>query len=188
MKDKNPPENLGQVVFGERLRASPYQIHYKENKTFEPLCTRSYDLTKARHRHKLEFLISRIKEGYMHAWVIDNMPVTWCYKVLNTDKQFCSPRFPVGCYVSKDGTRQEACYISVSMAGFYWHYSFFLFFFYFYCWFLCFIFSNIFPLLGKSCYPWYNLYLQPHSVSHLVPQRIKQWWSYCQGLCGVGLL
>ena len=49
----------------------------------------------------------------MHAWVIDNMPVTWCYKIMNSNKQYCSPRFPVGCYVSKDGTRQEACYISV---------------------------------------------------------------------------
>ena len=114
MADKNPPENLGQVVFGERLRASPYELFYRENKTFASLCTRSYNLEKRRSRKKLSFIVSRIKEEYMHAWVIDNMPVTWCYKILNSDKQFCSPRFPVGCYVSKDGTRQEACYISVS--------------------------------------------------------------------------
>ena len=44
--DKDPPENLGQVVFGERLRASPYKIFYKENQTFLTLCTRNYDLSK----------------------------------------------------------------------------------------------------------------------------------------------
>lgn len=113
MADKNPPENLGQVVFGERLRASPYIINYRENKTFSPLCEKKYDFTKEDDRNKLSFIISRIQEGYMYAWVIDNMPVTWCYKVLNTEKQFCTPRFPMGCYVSKDGTRQESCYISV---------------------------------------------------------------------------
>lgn len=117
MADKNPPENLGQVVFGERLRASPYIIDYRENKTFATLCKKTYDFSQANDRDKLFFIITRIQEGYMHAWVIDNMPVTWCYKVLNTEKQFCTPRFPVGCYVSKDGTRQESCYISVNKAA-----------------------------------------------------------------------
>ena len=113
MADKNPTENLGQVVFGERLRASPYELFYKENQTFNSLCTKKYSLDKGKDRKTLSFLVSRIKEGYMHAWVVDNMPVTWCYKILNSDKQFCSPRFPVGCHVSSDGTRQESCYLSV---------------------------------------------------------------------------
>lgn len=113
-KDKDPPENLGQVVFGDRLRASPYNISYRLNVSNHKLCERNYDLSKKADRVKVKFLRERIMEGYMHSWVIDNMPVTWCYHVMNSDKQFCTTRFPVGCYVNKDGTKQESCYISVS--------------------------------------------------------------------------
>ncbi len=115
MADKNPPENLGQVVFGDRLRASPYKLMFRENKTFDSLCDKSYNLEDKNDRTKLSFIVSRIKEEYMHSWVIDNMPVTWCYKILDSEKQFCSPQFPVGCYVSKDGSKQDSCYISVSV-------------------------------------------------------------------------
>lgn len=113
--DKDPPENLGQVVFGERLRTSPYKITYQQNSTNTKLCSRKYDLSKRADRRKLHFIRERIIEGYMHAWVIDNMPVTWCYHLTSSEKQFCTTRFPVGCHVSKDGTRQEACFVSVSL-------------------------------------------------------------------------
>ena len=111
--DKDPPENLGQVVFGERLRASPYKIMYRKNVTNQNLCKKTYSLKTKKDRKIVHFLRERIIEGYMHSWVIDNMPVTWCYHMATTDKQYCTTRFPVGCHVSKDGTRQDACYISV---------------------------------------------------------------------------
>ena len=108
-------ENLGQVVFGERLKASPYNITYRSNMTSVFLCkAKHYDLSKRSHRRKLHFLRERIIESYMHTWVIDNMPLTWCYRVLNTNKQFCRTRFPLGCHISKMGLKQEWCYISVS--------------------------------------------------------------------------
>ncbi len=25
---------------------------------------------------------------YMHQWVVDNMPVTWCYSIMESDKPF----------------------------------------------------------------------------------------------------
>ena len=49
----------------------------------------------------------------MQQWVIDNMPVTWCYKILESDKPFCTTRFPVGCYVTSSGQRHDACFLSV---------------------------------------------------------------------------
>ncbi len=30
----------------------------------------------------------RIYEAYMHQWVVDNMPVTWCYSIMESDKSF----------------------------------------------------------------------------------------------------
>lgn len=51
----------------------------------------------------------------MHQWVIDNMPVTWCYSVVESSEPYCTTRFPVGCYVTPEGVRHDACYLSVSI-------------------------------------------------------------------------
>lgn len=45
--------------------------------------------------------------------IIDNMPVTWCYKV-EDDQKYCNPGFPIGCLVTMDGRAKDACVISVS--------------------------------------------------------------------------
>ena len=78
----------------------------------EPIvvCEKKYNKKKG----PLSFLKERIHEGYMQQWVIDNMPVTWCYKILESDKPFCTTRFPVGCYVTSSGQRHDACFLSVS--------------------------------------------------------------------------
>ena len=77
----------------------------------EPIvvCEKKYNKKKG----PLSFLKERIHEGYMQQWVIDNMPVTWCYKILESDKPSCTTRFPVGCYVTSSGQRHDACFLSV---------------------------------------------------------------------------
>lgn len=47
--------------------------------------------------------------------IIDNMPVSWCYEVQGGSK-YCSPGFPIGCQVDKDGNRKDACIINVSLS------------------------------------------------------------------------
>lgn len=49
-----------------------------------------------------------ISLNYQHHWIVDNMPVTWCYQ-LETGKQYCSIGFPMGCLVRTDG---EGCPIN----------------------------------------------------------------------------
>ena len=46
--------------------------------------------------------------------IVDNMPVTWCYDV-EGDQKYCSPGFPIGCYVTKEGRGKDACVTSVSL-------------------------------------------------------------------------
>ena len=77
------------------------------------VCNKTYSKRKS-EREKLQFLKERIHEGYMHQWVVDNMPVTWCYSILESAKPFCTTRFPVGCYVTESGQRHDACFLSVS--------------------------------------------------------------------------
>ena len=43
------------------------------------------------------------------------MPVTWCYDV-EGDQKYCSPGFPIGCYVTKEGRGKDACVTSVGIA------------------------------------------------------------------------
>ena len=89
------------------------QISFAKNVSNAILCKKTYTKNKKEDWTKLQFLKDRIHETYMNQWVIDNMPVTWCYSILESDKPFCTTRFPVGCFVTDSGHRHDACYLSV---------------------------------------------------------------------------
>ncbi|KAG1685800.1 Membrane-associated protein Hem [Nymphon striatum] len=107
----SPVENLGQVVFGERIRPSLYKIQFKKEATCVPLCSKTYDGGSKSVEKKLDRLRRGISMTYLHHWIIDNMPVTWCYPV-KPDRQYCSTGFPMGCYVDSGGKPKDACRIS----------------------------------------------------------------------------
>jgi len=111
-ESQSPVENLGQVVFGERIRPSPYKIVFKQDEKCKELCDKKYTKSDKDSIKKLNFLRKGILQNYQHHWIIDNMPVTWCYPV-EGDKRFCSPGFPIGCYVTKSGKGKDACVTNV---------------------------------------------------------------------------
>lgn len=94
--EKRPSENLGQVLFGERIESSPYKFTFKKDERCAPVCSKSYDLSKDGDRSKLAFLKKGIMQLYQHHWIVDNMPVTWCFTG-EGNQQFCIPGFPIGC-------------------------------------------------------------------------------------------
>jgi transmembrane 9 superfamily protein 2/4 len=104
----SPVENLGQVVFGERIRASPYNISFLRQEECKFLCKKNYDLSRKEDVEKLNLLMKGMLKNYQHHWIVDNMPVTWCYPV-EGDQQYCSVGFPMGCYVDSQGTAKDAC-------------------------------------------------------------------------------
>ncbi|XP_043927164.1 transmembrane 9 superfamily member 2 [Protopterus annectens] len=104
---KRPSENLGQVLFGERIEPSPYVFNFKKNEDCKYVCTVKYNSGD----QKLDFLKKAMLLNYQHHWIIDNMPVTWCYDVEESLK-FCNPGFPIGCYVTEQGHPKDACVIS----------------------------------------------------------------------------
>lgn len=91
-----PVENLGQVVFGERLMSSPYELFFDKEEQCKVLCKRSY----ARNYEKYKFLRQGIVVQYDHHWVVDNLPVTICQQSTE-GKQICSTSLPIGCSGSK---------------------------------------------------------------------------------------
>ncbi|ESP04811.1 hypothetical protein LOTGIDRAFT_211611 [Lottia gigantea] len=119
--DNSPVENLGQVVFGERIRPSPYRATFKKDEECVNACQKVYK--KGDNMDKLKFLRRGIKLNYQHHWIIDNMPITWCYDIENGG-QFCSTGFPIGCYVNPKGLRKEVCQIDGRMKTFNTHYVF----------------------------------------------------------------
>ncbi|VEN51336.1 unnamed protein product [Callosobruchus maculatus] len=107
---KSPVENLGQVVFGERIRPSPYKIRFMENQTCTLLCKKTYSGNDPQDNLKLSTLRKGIGLNYQHHWIVDNMPVTTCYDT-EENEQFCTTGFPMGCY-SKNG--RQTCAKPVS--------------------------------------------------------------------------
>lgn len=109
---ESPVENLGQVVFGERIRASPYNISFLKNENCKSLCKKSYDTSSDKDKNKLVSLMNGMFKNYQHHWIVDNMPVTWCYDVEGNQK-YCSTGFPMGCYVDKQGIAKDACVMNI---------------------------------------------------------------------------
>ncbi|KAL1124782.1 hypothetical protein AAG570_001403 [Ranatra chinensis] len=110
-ESKSPVENLGQVVFGERIRPSPYKIEFLKNETCKLLCKKVYKGGAKASVAKLNDLKKGMSLNYQHHWIVDNMPVTWCYP-LEDSKQFCSTGFPMGCYVRDSMSSEDVCTIS----------------------------------------------------------------------------
>uniref|UniRef100_A0AAY4CPL7 Transmembrane 9 superfamily member n=1 Tax=Denticeps clupeoides TaxID=299321 RepID=A0AAY4CPL7_9TELE len=113
-EEKRPSENLGQVLFGERIETSPYKFNFNKNLTCEKVCTRTYDISAKDDKKKLDFLKSGMQGSkcpLTPKLIIDNMPVTWCYNVEDNQK-YCNPGFPIGCLVTPDGHPKDACVIN----------------------------------------------------------------------------
>ncbi|XP_013925595.1 PREDICTED: transmembrane 9 superfamily member 2-like [Thamnophis sirtalis] len=109
--EERPSENLGQVLFGERIASSPYEFTFKKDEECKKVCVKSYDPQKPEDKNRLDFLKKGMQLNYQHHWIIDNMPVTWCYNVEDSLK-YCNPGFPVGCYIASDGRIKDFCIMS----------------------------------------------------------------------------
>ncbi|CAF1089921.1 unnamed protein product [Rotaria sp. Silwood1] len=106
--EPSPVENLGQVLFGERIRPSPYKASF--NFFLYKFNIDTFTATDVKQQKYLKRLMKGMVLNYQQHWIIDNMPVTLCY--LNSEnKEFCSRGFPIGCYVTKRGQSKETCNI-----------------------------------------------------------------------------
>ncbi|XP_055376353.1 transmembrane 9 superfamily member 2 [Condylostylus longicornis] len=110
-EQNSPAENLGQVVFGERIRPGPYKIEFLKNVECQKVCTKEYIGGNPDSDRRLMVLKKGISLNYQHHWIVDNMPVTWCFPSDN-EKQYCSTGFPMGCLVRQLPDGDESCAIN----------------------------------------------------------------------------
>ncbi|XP_051159040.1 transmembrane 9 superfamily member 2 isoform X2 [Leptopilina boulardi] len=109
----SPVENLGQVVFGERIRPSPYKLEFLKPYNCAKVCSKTYAGDNEDDRKKLQFLKKGMALNYQHHWIVDNMPVTWCYSV-SEERQYCSIGFPMGCFNDQSPTEEDPCGINLN--------------------------------------------------------------------------
>lgn len=69
-------ENLGEIMSGERIFNSAYDIHIKKDEACKLLCTK--ELTT----EELAGFESKIRENYNVHWVLDNLPVASLFDVV----------------------------------------------------------------------------------------------------------
>lgn len=81
------------------------------------VCKKTYQSSNENDVRKLRFLKKGILLNYQHHWIVDNLPIVWCYYT-EDDKEFCSRGFPMGCYVSKSGVQKDVCKLFVSILRF----------------------------------------------------------------------
>lgn len=110
-ESQSPVENLGQVVFGERIRPSCYKLEFMKDVQCDLACEKKYKGGDEDAEKKLEFLRKGMALNYQHHWIVDNMPVTWCYW-LEDEQQYCSTGFPMGCYSRESSSKQDSCSIN----------------------------------------------------------------------------
>jgi transmembrane 9 superfamily protein 2/4 len=101
-------------VFGERIRPSPYKLDFLAEIKCKPVCSKSYKKSDEKSAKKMRFLKKALLLNYQQHWIIDNLPVIWCY-ITEENNQFCSRGFPVGCYVNKNGIQKDVCKLFVSL-------------------------------------------------------------------------
>jgi transmembrane 9 superfamily member 2/4 len=92
-------ESLGSIIFGDRIRTSPFELHMARNETCKSLCSgREFDERAAK------FVNSRIGEAYNVNFLIDGLPAAELHEDPYTHEVYSSPGFPLG-KVKDDGTK-----------------------------------------------------------------------------------
>lgn len=84
-------ESLGSIIFGDRIRTSPFELHMAKNETCKPLC----DEVKFDSRSGV-FVNRRIWQGYNINWLIDGLPAAQLNLDPMTQTEFYSPGFLLG--------------------------------------------------------------------------------------------
>lgn len=65
---KSVSESLGSILFGDRIKTSPFELRMAKDEQCKPLCTATYDKGAA------GFVNRRMSQGYSLNWLVDGLP------------------------------------------------------------------------------------------------------------------
>ncbi|KAK2809686.1 hypothetical protein FQN50_003530 [Emmonsiellopsis sp. PD_5] len=95
---KDVRESLGSIIFGDRIRTSPFELHMAKNETCKALCSdATFDPRSSKFVNRL------IWQHYNINWLIDGLPAAQQINIdQQTETEFYSPGFLLGS-VDDDG-------------------------------------------------------------------------------------
>ncbi|KAK2787113.1 hypothetical protein FQN52_007380 [Onygenales sp. PD_12] len=94
---KDVRESLGSIIFGDRIRTSPFELHMAKNETCKALCSDAiFDPRSSKFVNRL------IWQHYNINWLIDGLPAAQINIDQQTETEFYSPGFLLGS-VDDDG-------------------------------------------------------------------------------------
>jgi len=92
-------ESLGSIIFGDRIRTSPFELRMGKNQTCKAACdSQTFDERAAK------FTNARIEQAYNVNLLVDGLPAAELREDPLTHERFSSPGFPLG-RVEEDGTK-----------------------------------------------------------------------------------
>jgi transmembrane 9 superfamily protein 2/4 len=83
-------ESLGSILFGDRIKTSPFKLNMMKNESCKPLCEAKFDPKSA------IFTTKRILENLQHNWLVDGLPVGQPYTIDGGPDIFYTLGFPLG--------------------------------------------------------------------------------------------
>nr|VZI17413.1 unnamed protein product [Spirometra erinaceieuropaei] len=104
-----PAENFGEIVFGQRLSTTGFQISFAEPVECKALCVKQYKDTSNKYVSSYNDLLSGIKSYYDRHWFIDSLPVTVCHQVADKEKSVCERSIPLGCLTGGGKSPSQTC-------------------------------------------------------------------------------
>jgi len=85
------PESLGAVIFGDRIKTSPFELHMMQNETCKRLCKEATFNDK-----DATFMNRRIWENLGHDWLVDGLPAGQPYQLALDGPVYYTRGFPLG--------------------------------------------------------------------------------------------
>jgi transmembrane 9 superfamily member 2/4 len=84
-------ESLGSIIFGDRIRTSPFELHMAQNETCKALCEE-----KKFDKRSAKFVNKRIWQSYNLNWLVDGLPAGQTLQDPLTKELYSTQGFPLG--------------------------------------------------------------------------------------------
>ena len=84
-------ESLGAVIFGDRIKDSPFALAMRKNETCKRLCGPTNIRAKS-----ARFVNARIRQNYHLNWLVDGLPAGQQYRLADQSAVYYSRGFPLG--------------------------------------------------------------------------------------------
>jgi transmembrane 9 superfamily protein 2/4 len=77
------PENLGEILSGDRIETSDYQLRFGKEERCKVLCQRAYTNGEA------HLLKKAVTQNYRVNWIVDNLPAATAFKTMVRQRVAC---------------------------------------------------------------------------------------------------